>query len=119
MNATMMEASTKPADSLARTGVASPVDAPAAGESSAVGEIFSHWLEQAGSPATTATMGIQWDDEEGPQAPAAAQKAYVPATWLDALGEDHSEPRPDRSDQISAVNSDDNGLYRMFRTVSP
>lgn len=119
MNATMMEASRKPADSTARTGVASPVEAHAAGESGAVGEIFSHWLEQAGGPAATATMGIQWDDGEEPQAPAAVQKAYVPATWLDALGEDHFEPRPDRSDQISAVNSDDNGLYRMFRTVSP
>lgn len=119
MNATMMEASKKPANGAARTGLASPVEAHAAGQGDAVGEIFSHWLEQAGSPATSVTMGIQWDDEESPQAPPAAQKAYVPATWLDALGEDHSEPRPDRSDQISAVNSDDNGLYRMFRAISP
>ncbi|MCA1968318.1 MAG: hypothetical protein LDL42_04245 [Rhizobium sp.] len=118
MNATMMEASTKPAE-VARTGAASPVEAHSPGDNGAVGEIFSHWLEQAGSPATSATTGILWDDEEEPQAPAAAQKAYVPATWLDALGEGHSEPRSDRSDQISAVNSDDNGLYRMFRTVSP
>lgn len=119
MNAAMMEASTKPADSLARTAAASLVEANSAGENGAVGEIFSHWLEQAGSPGTSETMGIQWDDAEDPQAPAAAQKTYVPATWLDALGEGHSEPRSDRSDQISAVNSDDNGLYRMFRTVSP
>ncbi|MBW8319161.1 MAG: hypothetical protein K0M47_07330 [Rhizobium sp.] len=119
MNATMMEASTKPADSVARTGAASQAEAHSAGENGAVGEIFSHWLEQAGSPATSAPMGILWDDEEDPPAPAAAQKAYVPATWLDALGEDHPEPRPDSSDQISAVNSDDNGLYRMFRSVSP
>ncbi|MBC7313894.1 MAG: hypothetical protein H5U11_15515 [Rhizobium sp.] len=118
MNATMMEASTKPAE-VARTGAASPAEPQSPRENAAVGEIFSHWLEQAGSSPTSVTMGIQWDDEEEPQAPAAAQKAYVPATWLDALGEGHSEPRPDRSDQISAVNSDDNGLYRMFRTVSP
>ncbi len=118
MNATMMEASKKAAE-VARTGAASPVEPHSPGENFAGGEIFSHWLEQAGSPATGATMGIPWDDEEEPQAPVAAQKSYVPATWLDALGEAHSEPRPDRSDQISAVNSDDNGLYRMFRTVSP
>ena len=118
MNATMMEASTTPAD-VARTAASSPAEANPAGENGAVGEIFSHWLDQAGSPDTDTTLGIQWDDEEEPQAPATAQKAYVPATWLDALGEDHSEPRQDRSDQISAVNSDDNGLYRMFRTVSP
>ncbi|MBW8283823.1 MAG: hypothetical protein K0M55_09485 [Rhizobium sp.] len=119
MNATMMEASTKPADSVARTVAASPAETHSPGENGAVGEIFSHWLEQAGSPAPSVTMGGQWDAEEESQVPAAAQKSYVPATWLDALGKDHSEPRPDSSDQISAVNSDDNGLYRMFRSVSP
>ena len=118
MNATMMEASTKPAD-VARTAASSPAEANPAGENGAVGEIFSHWLDQAGSTDTNTTLGIQWDDEADPHVPDAAQKAYVPATWLDALGEDNSEPRQDRSDQISAVNSDDNGLYRMFRTVSP
>lgn len=119
MNAAMMEASTKPVDAATRTGAAAPIEARSAAEGGAAGEIFSQWLAQAGNPTPTSAMGFAWGDDESPDAPVDVQKAYVPATWLDALGEDHSEPRADRSDQISAVNSDDSGLYRMFRSVSP
>lgn len=51
--------------------------------------------------------------------PLPTQTPLVPANFLDAL------PNPDTvasgrpADYISAVNSDDNGLYRMFLTVSP
>lgn len=43
----------------------------------------------------------------------------VPANWLDAMPEDFYD-RPKRDDDaISSVNSDEAGLYRMFRNFSP
>lgn len=43
----------------------------------------------------------------------------VPANWLDAMPEDFYD-RPQRDeDAISSVNSDEAGLYRMFRNFSP
>lgn len=117
MNAAMMEASTKPVDAATRAALA-PSEARAVAEDAAVGEIFSQWLEQAGNLTASAAVGIQWDDDDL-GAPEKVPEAHVPANWLDALGKDRSEPRTDRSDEISAVNSDDNGLYRMFRNISP
>jgi hypothetical protein len=117
MNAAMMEASTKPVDAATRASLAQ-TEARAVAEDSAVGEIFSQWLEQAGNATPSTAVGIHWDDDDLAP-PAEAPEPHVPANWLDALGKDYSEPRSDRSDEISAVNSDDNGLYRMFRNVSP
>lgn len=117
MNAAMMEASTKAVDTATRAALAQS-EARAVAEDAAVGEIFSQWLEQAGNPTPSAAVGIQWDDDDL-GAPEEVPEAHVPANWLDALGKDRAEPRTDRSDEISAVNSDDNGLYRMFRNVSP
>lgn len=117
MNAAMMEASTKAVEAATRTPPAQ-TEVRAVAEDAAVGEIFTQWLEQAGNATPSAAVGIQWDDDDF-DAPAEVPEAHVPANWLDALGKDHSEPRADRSDEISAVNSDDNGLYRMFRNVSP
>lgn len=117
MNAAMMEASTKPVDAATRASLAQ-TEARAVAEDPAVGEIFSQWLEQAGNATPSTAVGVHWDDDDF-AAPAENPEAHVPANWLDALGKDHSEPRADRSDEISAVNSDDNGLYRMFRNVSP
>lgn len=43
----------------------------------------------------------------------------VPANWLDAMPADRYDTDATDEDAISAVNSDDNGLYRMFRNLSP
>jgi hypothetical protein len=117
MNAAMMEASTKPVDAASRATL-SQAEARSPAEDAAVGEIFSQFLDQAAKAGQAAPVGTQWDDEDFGQAEEVSE-THVPANWLDALGHDHSEPRADRSDEISAVNSDDNGLYRMFRNVSP
>lgn len=112
----MMEASTKPVDGSLRAAVASNEARPAT-EDGAVGAIFRQWLNEAAETRPVAPA-LQWDEEDF--APAAeVEEPRVPASWLDALGSDYAEPREDRSDAISAVNSDDNGLYRMFRNVSP
>lgn len=117
MNAAMMEASTKPVDAAARASL-SQAEARSPATDAAVGEIFSQFLDQAATAGPAAPAIIQWDDEDF-GVPEEVPEAHVPANWLDALSHDHSEPRADRSDEISAVNSDDNGLYRMFRNVSP
>ncbi|MGF0537756.1 hypothetical protein ACQQ2Q_07150 [Agrobacterium sp. ES01] len=55
------------------------------------------------------------DDDEAE----VSEKGYVPANWLDALPSDrHELPLPGH-DKISAVNSDEAGLYRMFQNISP
>lgn len=41
------------------------------------------------------------------------------ASWLDAMPPGAFETAPSDPDHISSVNSDDNGLYRMFIGVSP
>ncbi|KDR88291.1 hypothetical protein L905_26070 [Agrobacterium sp. TS43] len=41
------------------------------------------------------------------------------ASWLDAMPPEAFETAPSDPDHISSVNSDDNGLYRMFIGVSP
>jgi hypothetical protein len=51
-------------------------------------------------------------DEMEDMRPKARVRLYPKASWLDAL-----LPQPKAS--ISSVNSDDNGLYRMFVGVSP
>lgn len=112
----MMEASTKPVDGSLRAAAASNEARPAT-EDGAVGAIFSHWLAEAAQPRPTAPA-LQCDDEAY-SPPVEAEEPRVPASWLDALGSEYAEVREDRTDAISAVNSDDNGLYRMFRNVSP
>lgn len=51
--------------------------------------------------------------------PSASSVPLVPANFLDALPNPASAATARDADYISAVNSDDNGLYRMFLTVSP
>lgn len=43
----------------------------------------------------------------------------VPANWLDAMPAERYEQDMREEDAITACNSDDNGLYRMFRNLSP
>ncbi|MCZ7858388.1 hypothetical protein BS627_19405 [Agrobacterium salinitolerans] len=60
-------------------------------------------------------------DEASPIDPANAQpeRRLPKASWLDAMPPEAFETAPSDPDHISSVNSDDNGLYRMFIGVSP
>lgn len=44
---------------------------------------------------------------------------FPKASWLDAMPPEAFEAADSEPDLISSVNSDDNGLYRMFISVSP
>lgn len=44
---------------------------------------------------------------------------FPTASWLDAMPPEAREAVPSKEDSISSVNSDDNGLYRMFIGISP
>lgn len=61
------------------------------------------------------------DDEDRLNAAVEMQpKRSLPkASWLDAMPLEAFEAAPSDPDHISSVNSDDNGLYRMFIGVSP
>lgn len=48
-----------------------------------------------------------------------APRLFPKASWLDALSSDGNKPDASHAERISSVNSDDNGLYRMFIGVSP
>ncbi|GLR20950.1 hypothetical protein GCM10007920_07350 [Ciceribacter naphthalenivorans] len=118
MSAAIMEASTKPVEGATRTALA-PADPRSVIEDSAAGDIFSQWLGQDATSTLQLAGDIRWDEADDQDFSGEPEKRYVPATWLDALGHDHAEQPADSSSEISAVNSDDNGLYRMFRNVSP
>lgn len=47
------------------------------------------------------------------------ERGFPKASWLDALPSEAFETRRTEPARISSVNSDDNGLYRMFVGVSP
>lgn len=47
------------------------------------------------------------------------ERGFPKASWLDAMPPDAFEAAAREPDHISSVNSDDNGLYRMFISVSP
>lgn len=59
--------------------------------------------------------------EEATIAPAEIQpeRSFPKASWLDAMPTEALEVTVSEPDRISSVNSDDNGLYRMFIGVSP
>ncbi|MFK3777801.1 hypothetical protein [Agrobacterium sp. NPDC089420] len=46
-------------------------------------------------------------------------RSFPKASWLDAMPPEAFETAPGEADHISSVNSDENGLYRMFLGVSP
>ncbi|MDH0615048.1 MULTISPECIES: hypothetical protein [unclassified Agrobacterium] len=60
-------------------------------------------------------------EEDTPTDPAATQpeRSLPKASWLDAMPPEAFEAAAADPDHISSVNSDDNGLYRMFIGVSP
>lgn len=60
-------------------------------------------------------------DEDQPIAPVEMQpqRSLPKASWLDAMPPEAFEAATSDPDHISSVNSDDNGLYRMFIGVSP
>ncbi|KJF75005.1 hypothetical protein [Agrobacterium arsenijevicii] len=47
------------------------------------------------------------------------ERGFPKASWLDAMPPEAFEEAGSEPDHISSVNSDDNGLYRMFISVSP
>ncbi|MCZ4432863.1 hypothetical protein O3S81_24395 [Agrobacterium sp. SOY23] len=47
------------------------------------------------------------------------ERSLPKASWLDAMPPEAFEAITSDPDHISSVNSDDNGLYRMFLGVSP
>ncbi|NWJ23473.1 hypothetical protein [Rhizobium sp. RM] len=47
------------------------------------------------------------------------ERSFPKASWLDALPSQATEINAFEPDRISSVNSDDNGLYRMFIGISP
>jgi hypothetical protein len=47
------------------------------------------------------------------------ERGFPKASWLDAMPPEAFEAVGSEPDHISSVNSDDNGLYRMFISVSP
>ncbi|TRB04431.1 hypothetical protein EXN61_19990 [Agrobacterium tumefaciens] len=47
------------------------------------------------------------------------ERSFPKASWLDAMPPEALEVTVSEPDHISSVNSDDNGLYRMFIGVSP
>ena len=50
---------------------------------------------------------------------ARTERLFPKASWLDALSGDAQKADAADADRISSVNSDDNGLYRMFIGISP
>ena len=53
--------------------------------------------------------------DEQTEEPAPPAKASARATWLDAVKPTGDTGMPQTEKGISAVNSDDNGIYRFFR----
>ncbi|CDN94009.1 MULTISPECIES: hypothetical protein [Agrobacterium tumefaciens complex] len=47
------------------------------------------------------------------------ERSFPKASWLDAMPPEALDQTVSDPDHISSVNSDDNGLYRMFIGVSP
>lgn len=47
------------------------------------------------------------------------ERNFPKASWLDAMPPEAVEVTVSEPDHISSVNSDDNGLYRMFIGISP
>ncbi len=47
------------------------------------------------------------------------ERGFPKASWLDAMPPEAFEAADVEPNHISSVNSDDNGLYRMFISVSP
>lgn len=61
------------------------------------------------------------DDEDSLITPVEIRpdRSFPKASWLDAMPPEAFDATADEPDHISSVNSDDNGLYRMFIGVSP
>jgi hypothetical protein len=69
---------------------------------------------------TTAAAFFEESDTFGIQKSNTRERLYPRASWLDALPADAALPDGASAPaEISAVNSDDNGLYRMFIGISP
>ncbi|CVI63202.1 MULTISPECIES: hypothetical protein [Agrobacterium] len=78
-------------------------------------------LSMAAPPIVPDDTGFTPAEEASRIDPANAQpeRRLPKASWLDAMPPEAFETAPSDPDHISSVNSDDNGLYRMFIGVSP
>lgn len=78
----------------------------------------------ATDPVTAAISHYQeaishFSEDEVAMAAEEPARVIVPASFLDALISEFAPSRTDDASYISAVNSDEVGLYRMFRGYSP
>lgn len=81
-------------------------------------DLFDMFLSEA--PGLVGPGAAVWDEpDQADDADASGSGRRVAATWLDAMPAEKYDRTPAVKGEISAVNSDDNGLYRMFRNLSP
>lgn len=59
------------------------------------------------------------EDDDAHRSVEIRPRSFPKASWLDAMPPEAMEVPVSEPDHISSVNSDDNGLYRMFIGVSP
>lgn len=71
------------------------------------------------APDNTTFLTPGEDDEAIDPVEIRPEKSFPKASWLDAMPPEAMEVPVSEPDRISSVNSDDNGLYRMFIGVSP
>jgi hypothetical protein len=70
------------------------------------------------APASLNSPMEQFGDNPHQFEPTTSELAYAKASWLDAIPVD-DEPYFDELDGVTAINSDENGLYHMFIGVTP
>lgn len=112
----MMDAATKPMNGVSPTSAGHSSNRDSSQSTEA--DLFDMFLSEA--PGSVSPGIAAWDEPDQSDDPAdSGSGRRVAATWLDAMpAEKYDRTKPVKGD-ISAVNSDDNGLYRMFRNLSP
>ncbi|NKN37173.1 hypothetical protein HFC70_12480 [Agrobacterium sp. a22-2] len=112
----MMDAATKPMNGVSPTSAGHRGNRDSSQSDEA--DLFDMFLSPAAAPLGQGSSA--WDEsDQSDDADASGAGRRVAATWLDAMpAEKYDRTKPVKG-EISAVNSDDNGLYRMFRNLSP
>lgn len=115
MNATMMEASKVSLSGVSRTPESPENERSVTAIASVAADMLRNWLER---PATGAAVFAEgrgaWD---APFAPAQEQPLRPRGSWLDAVAGSSSASQDVAREAIVALNSDDNGVYGLFRDV--
>ncbi|MCM2473579.1 hypothetical protein HGO38_08820 [Rhizobium sp. CG5] len=110
----MMDAATKPMNGVSPTGNRANRDSSQSDEA----DLFDMFLPEA--PGLVGTGAAVWEQPDpASHGDGSGSVRRVAATWLDAMPADKYDRATPAKGEISAVNSDDNGLYRMFRSLSP